>query len=211
MSVHALAPRNGNVPRDAHPEIVMLIRYWQYIHPEGRLPGRAHFNLDDVPGLRPNLRLLDVIDGGAFRYRVRMIGEAHKRHLGYDPTGRWYETITPRFRNSIVELDLARVCHWMQPVYRKGETIVPYTSGSRMIERVHVPLASDGSNVDAIVTLTLFFPAAQKRIAPSPVTNGCGDSGSATLLAPERAKVVRTATRLQATPEDEEPTIRCDR
>lgn len=187
MSVHAIMPRNGNVPRDAHPEILMLVRYWQYIHPEGRLPGRAHFNLDDVRGLRRNLRLLDVADGGPFRYRIRMIGEEHQRQLGYDPTGSWYENITPRFRNSIVELDLARVCHWMQPVYRKGETIVPYASGSQSIERVHVPLAGDGRNVDAIASLTLFFPVARRLVAPSSDTRRGEASVNAKVLSPERA------------------------
>ena len=121
MTVHADTPRDGNVPRDAHPEILMLVRYWQYIHTEGRLPGSAHFNLDDIPGLRPNIRLIDVVEGGPFRYRIRMIGEEHRRQLGYDPTGSWYENITDRFKNSIVELDLARVCHWMQPVYLLGQ------------------------------------------------------------------------------------------
>ena len=179
-------PRNGNVPRDAHPEILMLVRYWQYIHPEGRLPGRAHFNLDDIRGLRPNLRLLDVVDGGPFRYRIRMIGEAHQRQLGYDPTGSWYENITPRFRNSIVELDLARVCHWMQPVYRKGETIVPYASGSRSIERVHVPLAGDGHAVDAIASLTLFFPVARQLAAPPSDAKKVKESAEAKVLSPER-------------------------
>jgi hypothetical protein len=195
MSVHASTPRDGNVPRDAHPEILMLVRYWQYIRPEGRLPGSADFNLDDIPGLRPNMRLLDVVEGGPFRYRIRMIGEEHRRQLGYDPTGSWYENITDRFKNSIVELDLARVCHWMQPVYRKGETIVPYASGSRNIERVHVPLASDGHHVDAIASLTLFFPDVRKAADPRSATEKPEGSDDTNLLAPVPADERETASR----------------
>jgi hypothetical protein len=195
MTVHADTPRDGNVPRDAHPEILMLVRYWQYIHPEGRLPGSAHFNLDDISGLRPNMRLLDVVEGGPFRYRVRMIGEEHLRQLGYDPTGSWYENITDRFKNSIVELDLARACHWMQPVYRKGETIVPYASGSRIIERVHVPLANDGHHVDAIASLTLFFPDVRKVADPLSTTEKPEGSDDTNLLAPVRADGRETAAR----------------
>jgi len=195
MTVRADTLRDGNVPRDAHPEILMLVRYWQYIHPEGRLPGSAHFNLDDIPGLRPNMRLLDVVEGGPFRYRIRMIGEEHRRHLGYDPTGSWYENITGRFKNSIVELDLARACHWIQPVYRKGETIVPYASGSRIIERVHVPLASDGHHVDAIASLTLFFPDVRKVAGPQLTTDKREGSDDTNLLAPATSDEPMTAAR----------------
>ena len=187
MSVHALIPRNGNVPRDAHPEILMLVRYWHYICPEGRLPGCTHFNLDDIPGLRPNMRLLDIVEGSPHRYRVRVIGEEHRRQLGYDPTGRWYEAVTPRFPNSIIELDLARVCHWAQPVYRKGQTIVPYATGAQVIERVHVPLASDGFKVDAIASLTLFFPVIHKLVDPSVAGIDEPGSGETKVLAPKAA------------------------
>jgi hypothetical protein len=194
MSVHAFPPRDGNVPRDAHPDIVMLVRYWQYIHPEGRLPGSAHFNLDDNPGLRPNMRLLDVVPSEMYRYRVRMIGAGHLRQLGYDPTGRWYDEITHCFQNSIVELDLARVCNFVQPVYRKGQTIVPYVSGNRVIERVHVPLASDGKNVDCIASLTLFFPTVQKSAGSRSPTgrSSVSDDGNRLGPYPTEAAVVAT-------------------
>jgi hypothetical protein len=158
MSVHVLTPCDGNVPRDAHPDIWMLVHYWKYVHPIGRLPGGGRLDLKDIPQLLPNIRLLDVVDGGPYRYRVRWIGKEHAKQLGYDPTGSWYETISSRFKNSVVELDLERVRHAQQPVYRKGTTIVPYTSDSKIIERVHVPFASDGYRVDLIASLTLFFP-----------------------------------------------------
>jgi len=199
MSVHALTPRNGNVPHNAHPDILMLVHYWRYIHPEGRLPGSAHFNLDDIPGLRPNLRLLDIVDGGPYRYRVRMIGDSHRQHLGYDPTGSWYETVTPRFQNSIVELDLARVCHWMQPVYRKGQTIVPYASGARNIERVHVPLASDGYNVDAIASLTLLFPVVRQIVDPRSSEMDEANPDEAKVLSPKPADDRDTAVERRDT------------
>lgn len=158
MSIRALMPGDGNVPQDAHPDIWMLVHYWKYIHPLGRLPGGVHFNLDDIPQLLPNIRLLDVVEGGPYRYRVRMIGPEHAKQLGYDPTGNWYETVTSRFDNSVVELDLERVRQALQPVYRKGKTIVPYATDSKIIERVHVPLASNGHRVDRIASLTLFYP-----------------------------------------------------
>jgi len=164
MSMQKFSPWDGNVPRDAHPDIWLMVRYWQYIFPEGRLPGPSHFALEDIPALRPNLRLIDVVDGGPFRYRIRMIGDEHLRQLGYDPSGSWYEKVTSRFENSVVELDLARVCRDRQPIYRKGKTIVPYVSESRIIERVHVPLASDGTHIDGVASLTLFFPEVRRRV-----------------------------------------------
>ena len=162
-----MKPDDGNVPEDAHPDIWKLVRYWQSIHPRDRLPGRKHFDPLDIPSLLPNLRLLDVVDGGPFHYRVRLIGTGHVKQLGYDPTGRWYETITNWFENSVVERDLARVCTLFQPVYRKGLTIVPYETGTKVIERVHVPFASGGHTVDLIMSLTLFHPERRTHRAPS--------------------------------------------
>jgi hypothetical protein len=130
------------------------------------------------------MRLLDVVQGGPHRYRVRMIGEAHKRQLGFDPTGRWYETTVSGFSNSIVELDLARVCHWVEPVYRKGQTIVPYASGAAIIERVHVPLARDGATVDCIASLTLFFPSLYRGKGPRPIAGPAGNPDGGNLLSP---------------------------
>lgn len=184
MSVLKYAPGDGNVPRDAHPDIWFLVRYWQYVHPEGRLPGLSHFVLDDIPALCPHLRLLDVVDGGSYRYRVRMIGDEHKRQLGYDPTGHWYEKVTSRFENSVVELDLARVCHKVQPVYRKGETIVPYVSDAKIIERVHLPLSNDGFRVDGIASLTLFFPNVRARAKSRPTASRWQEPDDGNLAAP---------------------------
>lgn len=185
MSVHSFTPGKGNLPRAAHPDIAMLVRYWQHIHAEGRLPGFAHFNLDEVSVLRSNMRLLDVVPGGPCRYRVRMIGAAHKRQLGFDPTGGWYEDLVSRFPNSIVVLDLTRVCHWAEPVYRKGQTIVPYASRTAVIERVHVPLASDGVTVDCVASLTLFLPSLQRAKGPRAVTDPAEGSENGILLTPE--------------------------
>jgi len=160
-------PTDGNVPEDAHPDIWTLVRYWQSIHPPDRLPRRTHFDPLENPSLLPNIRLLDVVDGGPFHYRIRLIGAAHVKQLSYDPTGSWYETITNWFENSIVERDLAQVCRLHQPVYRKGLTIVPYETGTKVIERVHVPFASSGHYVDLIMSLTLFHPEQRIHHAPS--------------------------------------------
>ena len=178
MSMHALMPCDGNVPLDAHPDIWMLVHYWKYIHPLGRLPGGAHLNFEDIPQLFPNMRLLDVLEGGPHRYRVRMIGPEHAKQLGYDPTGSWYETVTNRFNNSVVELDLERVRHARRPVYRKGKTIVPYATNAKIIERVHVPLAGDGYRVDRIASLTLFFPELRSFAGSRPIAKATPESGS---------------------------------
>lgn len=173
---------DGNVPEDAHPDIWRFVRYWQSIQPPDRLPGRAHFDPLDIPSLLPNIRLLDVVDGGPFRYRIRLIGTAHVKQLGYDPTGLWYETITNWFENSIVERDLTQVCRLNEPVYRKGLTIVPYETGTKVIERVHVPFARDGHTVDLIMSLTLFHP--EQRIYHAPSLNTLLDAMESGVVVP---------------------------
>jgi len=175
---------NSDVPPDAHPDIWLMLRYWHYVHSAGCLPGLSDFTLDDVPGLRPNIRLIDVMSGGAFKYKVKAIGREHLKHLGYDPSGDWYENIAPHFSNSIVELDLARVCRERQPIYRRGKTIVSYVSGMRGIERVHLPLSSDGNSVDGIATLTLFFPSSRPNAGSRNTSKRLVMPSDAMLLAP---------------------------
>lgn len=185
MSVHSIPHWNGTVPDDAHPDILLMLRYWQYAHAAGRLPSFADFILDDVPALRPHIRLIDVVSGGSFKYRVREIGQEHLRHLGYDPRGSWYETIAPNYANSIVELDLARVCRERMPIYRKGKSVVAYVSGNRCIERVHLPLSTDGNTVDGIATLTLFFPSLRPKAGAGRSSSKLVTPGDATLLMPD--------------------------
>lgn len=184
MSMQSLSLGSSDVPPDAHPDIWLMLRYWRYVHSAGRLPGLSDFILDDVPGLRPNIRLIDVMSGGALKYKVRTIGREHLKHLGYDPSGDWYEHIALNFSNSIVELDLARVCRERRPIYRRGKSIVSYVSGVRGIERVHLPLSSDGNSVDGIATLTLFFPSVRLYARSRDASKRTITPGDAMLLSP---------------------------
>jgi hypothetical protein len=185
--MHSISIANGKIPANAHPDIVLMVRYWEYAHSAGRLPSFADFVLSDIPALQANIRLIDVVEGGPYRYRIREIGHEHLRNLGYDPRGSWYETVAPNYSNSIVELDLARVCRERRPVYRKGRSVVAYVTGNRSIERVHVPLSTDGYTVDGVATLTLFFSPIRPNAGAVPMSKQTPLPGEAAFLMPETA------------------------
>ena len=43
-----------SIPNDANDSVRTLFEYWMSMSPDGRLPGRRHFDPTDVPFLLPN-------------------------------------------------------------------------------------------------------------------------------------------------------------
>ena len=49
-----------SIPDEAHADIKLFYEYWRSITPEGRLPGRQHFDPISIPQLLSNLWLIEV-------------------------------------------------------------------------------------------------------------------------------------------------------
>jgi len=140
-----------------HPKLRGVYDYWRRIHPAAGLPGRQHVEPADLTGALPNLWLLDV-QRQPFRLRYRLVGTRITELAGRELTGQWLDEAHP---HSLAEPGffanfLAAVEHH-QPTWRKGKpTLYLHDKDFTTIERLLLPLARDGANVDIIMACTVF-------------------------------------------------------
>lgn len=144
------------VPRDAHPKVREIHRYWQSIAPApGVLPGRRHLDPTDLPSLLPNVWLVDVVREPV-RYRFRLLGTVVEKFAGRPLTGRWLDgTLDPSTRDEVLA-NLDAVVDSRQPSWRRGPSLIVPEKKVMTLERLYLPLAADGRTVDMVLALTIF-------------------------------------------------------
>ena len=156
-------PRSADslpIPADCHPKIQQIVDYWRTMHPgNGALPGRQHLDPMDIPTLLPNIWLVDVARE-PLRFRFRLIGTAVVEYAGEDNTGKWFDEALPDFvPTAYVDVVETRMPSWQ----RSASRMRPYKLYHEL-ERVRLPMASDGETVDMILCLTVFFNKEGKEI-----------------------------------------------
>lgn len=144
------------VPRDAHPRVREIHRYWASIAPgPGRLPGRRHFDPADVTSLLPNIWLVDVVRD-PLRFRFRLLGTTVEKFAGRRLTGRWLdEELGPETREEVLA-NLTAVVATGAPSWRRGPSLIVPEKSVVTLERLYLPLAADGRTVDMVLGLTIF-------------------------------------------------------
>lgn len=138
-----------------------LHAYWKACGAEGRLPGRADIDPVDIPNptdILPWLCLVEVhrdTDGTRQegpRFRHRLIGTGITNKLGRDATGLWFEDIYEGKRMLETQADYQDIIELRGPALQRRR--VPVTGREFLIfERLALPLAADGENVDMILSL----------------------------------------------------------
>lgn len=143
----------GAEPPAIHPRFTELARYLKEVAPEGRLPGRQHFDPCAFPGLLSLLNLVDVErQHGEMHFRYRLVGEEQDRAAGRRIKGLIVEEavvpeLVPRINGNMRKVVEDRV-----PVYDR----FPMPHPDRQFidsQRMYYPLASDGETVDTILIL----------------------------------------------------------
>jgi hypothetical protein len=150
MSVRITDP-----PAAAHPKIVEMLDYWRGLADrKGALPSRGEIDPTEIPRLLENVWLLDVV-GAPPRFRFRLIGEALRR-LGIGAK-------RGDFADEVIDAeapplqDLRFVVAEQRPVWFRGKATVPHEAEMFELERLFLPLASDGATVDVILCLSVFY------------------------------------------------------
>ena len=149
----------SGVPDDCHPKVKALVDYWLSIHPEKGLPGRQHFDPRDIPSMLSNIWLVDVFQD-PLRFRFRLFGTRIVDYAGEDNTGKWLDERWPDFDTKFMK----QVIDTKQPNWSRGASQFRPEKDYYELERVRLPLAHDGENVDMILVLTLFFDRDGKEI-----------------------------------------------
>jgi hypothetical protein len=144
-------------PETAHPKTIRLYEYWrQKAVRAGMLPSRHDIDPTDIPTLLDNIWLLDVV-GQPTRFRFRLRGGAAQR-MGLP--GQIGDFMDQFFEGSPVDErldDLHIVVSARQPVWFRGEPRLKHKSEIAELERLHLPLAADGTTVDMILCLTVYY------------------------------------------------------
>lgn len=146
--------------------------YWRSLWPAATLlPGRQHIDPISVPALLPHLWLLDVVRtdaSGPFRLRYRLVGSHVELGFGHPKTGRWFDEVEPAFAKDAAmraPYDAAVLRH--EPSYRKGKPRFAFNSGAASLERLLLPLAGNGADVDMLLGFTVFYDGEGEIIRPA--------------------------------------------
>lgn len=160
MSNSELTPDNSqDTPSDFpswHPKLQRIYRYWQNIHPPGKLPGRQHLDPLHIPDLLPGLWLLDV-QQEPFRLRYRLVGTRISEAIGREVTGLWLDEAHPHLVNDEAYFGrYRRIAETKALSRRRGKPKAWTTDEYREVENLALPLATDGETVDMILMLSVF-------------------------------------------------------
>jgi hypothetical protein len=141
-----------------HPRIARLIDYWHTLPPgPDLLPGRRHFDPMQVPDLLPNLWLVDAVRGTPNRYRYRLVGGALIDAGGPMRAGMFVDELGDLIDQVAAHAAFDGVVATREPDWRRGPPIVKHLQFISALERVLLPLAEDGQNVDMILGMTVFY------------------------------------------------------
>lgn len=141
-----------------HPRIARLTEYWRGLSPgPGLLPGRRHFDPMEVPDLLPNLWLVDAVHGTPNRYRYRLVGGAVIDAGGPMRVGMFVDELGDLIDQVAAHAAFDGVVATRQPDWRRGPPIVKHLQFVSTLERVLLPLAEDGRQVDMILGMTIFY------------------------------------------------------
>jgi hypothetical protein len=142
-------------PCDA--QIAELYRYWLSIRPvPDLLPGRQHFDPIAIPSLLRLIWLAEV-QRDPLRFKYRLVGTAHVEVFGTDTTGRWYDEVHPRFLGSTAYQHFFAAARAQIAFYR-GPPVYVIDTDWKTIERLILPMARNGRDVDMLLGITVLDP-----------------------------------------------------
>jgi hypothetical protein len=140
--------------------IVDLYRYWLSIHPaRGVLPGRQHLDPVAVPKLLPWLWLIEF-ERDPLRFRYRLMGTEQVVALGRDGTGKWLDEVHPGFAASSALPQFVAAIERSEVGFHKGAAINARERSWMSVERLVLPMAKNGRDVDLLLGISVFMPAA---------------------------------------------------
>jgi hypothetical protein len=144
-------------PAASGPGFRALLDYWIARFPTdaaaGSLPGRQHIDPAELPPrYLAHLLLLQVVPGSPRRYRFRVAGTAFSSIAGRDVTGLHYDEIGTAEQVAPVLAAFDLMVDRAAPVFLEGALSFP-PDDHFWVQRLGLPLAQDGCNVDLVLAL----------------------------------------------------------
>ncbi|WP_420404374.1 PAS domain-containing protein [Nisaea sp.] len=154
-AAHSMAEMRRLLPSIENPSIAEFAEYWMSIHPQDRLPSRENFDPVEIPRLLPHIVLVDV-ESDPLRFQVRVQGTEVCRAMGRDLKGHYLDESFEDFESTYPYIDRRRVVETGLPTHRLGSPSLPFALDFIPIERLHLPLSTDGRTVDKVLSIFLY-------------------------------------------------------
>lgn len=157
--------RLGTWPEQLHPELQEFLDYWLSKHgPQGQLPSRAQIDPSEIPTLLTGIALYDVERVNTslgYRFKYRLLGTRHSVVNQMDLAGRYVEDV--HYPDDAVPIigAFSLVVERKLPHYWRRERVSRRDPSVRTpYERIIVPLANDGVNVNMLLGHFVFYNTA---------------------------------------------------
>lgn len=143
------------IPPDCDPKVAQIVRYWCSIKPEGGLPGRQHADPTDIPNLLHGVWLIDV-RRDPLSFVFRLVGTSVVEYFGKDPTGQNLEDVFDNFEETVAYKDFCDIAETGTLRWRRGTPALTHMPKFTRLERVYLPFARNGKDVDMIFCFSVF-------------------------------------------------------
>ena len=155
--------------RLGNPDLIRFYDFWASLRGNRAMPSRQDVDpLHIPPEFLPNLMLIDVLHAPR-RYRYRLIGTHVVAATGEDRTGQPFENVGFFKNNPVVLEQYNCVVEHGRPVHSLEPFTNFKTGGTYDVDRLLLPLSSDGRTVDMLVVLFHFKTGAYARDLGKPV------------------------------------------
>jgi len=150
------------------PDLVRFYDYWTTLRGQRPMPSRGDIDpLQIPPGYLPDIMLIEVSHEPR-RYRYRLVGTHVVTASGEDRTGRSFDDVSFFKTNTAVMQQFEQVVNTAEPLFSL-EPFTNFITGRKYdVNRIMLPLSSDGRLVDMVLVLFLFKsgPFARRLAAP---------------------------------------------
>lgn len=113
----------------------------------------------------PWVWLVDV-QRDPLRFKYRLLGTGHVRVLGRECTGQWLDEALPAFLTSRGYPQFVAAVEAHEVGYRRGHTLVILREDYRSMERLLMPLARNGTDVDMLLCISVYHGPAPSDLLP---------------------------------------------
>lgn len=131
-----------------------LFRYWRSKCPEGGIPRRADIDPVDIPGLMPNLLIVDI-ERDPFRVRYRLVGTRIVEMTGFEFTGKYLDEIALDSFEGLFEECYQAACEAKSAIM----TRIRWSLSPDIVAEYDVcflPLSDDGETVNMALSLECY-------------------------------------------------------
>lgn len=137
-----------------------LYRYWLAKRRERPMPARGDIDPLEIPGdIWPHTMLLDVLwEAEEPRFRYRRVGDVFWRSAGREPTGLFINEVLPEtagYRRYVIGI-YEETVRRRRAMYTANSFTLDDRETDMSVERISLPLSSDGETVNMVLAAHVF-------------------------------------------------------